>query len=281
MVIYPKPAPKLGARNCAFHDYVSLLAVFETLIFGSGRLKFEFLTHINHMSLFNETDGIKEDELVQWIRESISSRSNIYSHGYQGHTYLYKNHGHSLIIKAPLGWGPIKLVRRLMLYNEYRVYQRLSSIKGIPACHGFLSGRYLILEFIDGMPIREARILDRKIFFDHLLELIKSLHEAGVAHSDLKKKDNLLVIENRFPCVIDFGTAVVKKSRFAPLNTFLYNIAKKFDYNAWIKLKYGRSVYNLSDQDRKYYNRTIIEKSAHKIKKVYLEIKKRVTKHKS
>ncbi len=233
------------------------------------------------MALFNETDGFKEDKLVQWIRESIRTRSNIHSHGYQGHTYLYKNHGRSLIIKAPLGWGPIKLVRRLMLYNEYRVYRRLSGIKGIPACYGFLNGRFLILEFIDGVPIRDARISDRQIFFDHLFELIKSLHKAGVAHSDLKKKDNLLVIENRLPCVIDFGTAVVKKSRFAPLNTFLYIIAKQFDYNAWIKLKYGRKVNNLSDQDRKYYNRTIIEKSAHKIKKVYREMKKRVIKHKS
>lgn len=92
-----------------------------------------------------------------------------------------------LILKAPVGWGIGRLIRLAMLRNEYRAYSRLPEMQGIPRCYGLLDGHYLVLEYIDGVPIRRAQITDRSIFFKTLLKVIKELHKAGVAHTDLKK----------------------------------------------------------------------------------------------
>jgi len=222
--------------------------------------------------MLKDIDSLTESELLQWVRRSVKTGSNILSRGYQGHVYLYEGKGQRLILKAPRGWGPGRLIRRGMLRNEYRVYSRLSGVSGVPRCYGLLDGRYLVLEFIDGVPIRRARITDRGVFFETLLKIIKELHKAGVAHTDLKKKDNLLVIEGRGPCVIDFGVAVIRKPGFAPLNRYLYNLARKFDFNAWVKLKYAGKYENITDEDREYYNRTVVEKVSRWIKDTYLRI---------
>ena len=107
------------------------------------------------------------------------------------------------------------------------------------------------------------------------MKLIKDLHKAGVAHTDLKKKDNLLVVEGKIPYVIDFGVAIVRKPGFAPLNHYLYNIASKFDFNAWVKLKYGGNYEYMSEKDKEYYNRTVVEKVSRWIKDNYVILKKK------
>ncbi len=224
--------------------------------------------------MLKNINNLTENELLQWVKESVKTGSNILSHGYQGHVYLYEGKGQRLILKAPMGWGLGWLIRRAMLRNEYRVYSRLSEVHGVPHCYGLLDGRYLVLEFIDGIPVYRARITDRGLFFETLLNLIKELHKADVAHTDLKKKDNLLVVQGRIPCVIDLGVAIVKKPGFAPLNHYLYNLARKFDFNAWVKLKYDGKYENIADEDREYFNRTVIEKVSRWIKNTYLDIKK-------
>jgi len=173
-----------------------------------------------------------------------------------------------------MGWGVGSLIRWAMLRNEYRVYSRLSEVHGVPRCYGLLDGRYLVLECIDAVPIRRAQITHRDVFFDTLLTLIKDLHKAGVAHGDLKKKDNLLVVGGRTPYVIDFGVAIIKKEGFAPLNRYLYSLAKRFDFNAWVKLKYDRKFENMAEEDREYYNRTTVEKGSRWIKRTYLKLKR-------
>lgn len=226
--------------------------------------------------MFENMENINENELLQWIRSSVKTDANILSRGYQGQVYLYEGQGRRLIVKAPIGWGLGRFISMMMLRNEYRVYTKLSKMKGVPRCYGFLDNRYLVLEHIGGTPIRNAHIANHKIFFESLLKLIKELHKAGVAHTDLKKKDNLLVVEGEIPYVIDFGVAIIRKPGFAPLNHYLYNLASKFDFNAWLKLKYGRKYENMSEQDREYYNRTIVEKVSHWIKNIYLILKKNI-----
>jgi serine/threonine protein kinase len=221
-------------------------------------------------------ENLTESELLEWIRTSVRTGNNILSRGYQGHVYVYRNKGNPLVIKAPMGWGLGKLIRLLMLRNEHRVYSKLSDMKGIPRCHGLLENRYLVLEYIDGTPIRNARITEPTVFFEMLLSVIKGLHEAGVAHTDLKKKDNVLVVDGRIPYVIDFGVAIVRKPGFAPLNHYLYNLASTFDFNAWVKLKYNAQYENITEEDSIYYNRTLIEKVSRWIKDTYLIVKKAI-----
>ena len=221
-----------------------------------------------------DADLPTESELLQWIEKSIKTRSNIFSYGYQGHVYLYDHEGRRLIVKAPTGWGPIRLVYRAMLRNEYKVYSKLAGINGIPRCYGLLERRYLVLEYVDGIPIRKAKIRDRDAFFSRLLERIEQLHGAGVAHGDMKKKDNVLVVGGCEPCVIDFGVAVVKKPGFAPINRYLYRIAKRFDFNAWVKLKTGFKTGALMEREDEGYERTGVETFARWLKRRYVKLKK-------
>ena len=219
---------------------------------------------------------LTEDELVRWIEDSITNNTNIHGHGYQGHVYLYQKDGECLIIKVASGRGILKWLRRHMLRNEYRVYKKLKGYRGSPHCYGFLKERYLILEYIDGIAIRHAEISDHRAYYNQMLEFIKELHRRGVAHGDLKRKDNLMVVDQRRPCLIDFGTAVLRKPGFAPINHFLYELARKFDLNAWIKLKYQGRYEDISPADRAYFNRTRIEKSARWIKKAYTYAKQQI-----
>jgi serine/threonine protein kinase len=212
---------------------------------------------------------ISETELLQWIKSNQKTGSNVLSRGYQGCVYLYEDNKQRLIIKTPMGWGLGWFIRLRMLRNEYRAYSRLSDIQGIARCYGLLDGRYLVLEYIDGIPIRNAQITHQHLFFETLLKVIKELHHVGVAHTDLKKKDNILVVDGKSPYLIDFGVAVVRKAGFAPLNHYLYHIASIFDFNAWVKLKYDGDYARITPEDKEYFNRTRIEKVSRWIKDHY------------
>lgn len=218
---------------------------------------------------------ISEDELVRWIERSIAEADNILAQGYQGRVYLYQDAHHRFVIKAATGRGLLRWLRSRMLRREYRVYGRLAGLRGCPHCHGLVRGRYLVLEYVDGVPLRRAAIGDRGVFYSSLLTIIEQLHARGIAHSDLKRKDNLLVVGSNTPCLIDFGAAIVRKPGFAPLNHFLFNTAVRFDFNAWIKLKYNNRLDQIDAADRGYYRRTWVEKVARRTKRVYKSIKSR------
>jgi predicted Ser/Thr protein kinase len=215
---------------------------------------------------------IGEDELVRWIERSIADASHILAQGYQGQVYLYQDGRQRYVIKAASGRGVLRWLRTHMLRQEFSVYNRLQGYSGSPRCYGLLRGRYLVLEYVDGLPLRHAPIADRAVFYQTLFDQIQELHARGVAHSDLKRKDNLLVAGRR-PCLIDFGAAIVRKPGFAPLNHFLFGMAERFDFNAWIKLKYNNRLEEISATDSVYYRRTWVEKSARRTKRVYKRIK--------
>jgi predicted Ser/Thr protein kinase len=214
-------------------------------------------------------DGLSEDTLARWIEDSLVTGKHRLAHGYQGQTLLYRDNGRRLVIKAASGRGIRKWISTLMLRHEARVYELLSGFPAAPRYYGLLRNRYLVLEYIDGAPARYSEIADREVFFDELLEYIKILHARGVAHSDLQKKDNLLLVDGRHPCLLDFGAAVIRKSGFAPFNRFHYRFAKRLDFNQWAKLKYQGRLENMSATDRVYYRRSRLEKLARIVKRLW------------
>jgi predicted Ser/Thr protein kinase len=214
-------------------------------------------------------DGLSEDTLARWIEHSLNTGQNRLARGYQGQTLLYRDNDRRLVIKAPMGRGIHKWISTLMLRHEARVYERLMNFPAAPRCYGLLRNRYLVLEYIDGATARYAEIADREAFFAELLEQIKSLHARGIAHSDLQKKDNLLLVDGRHPCLLDFGAAVIRKSGFAPFSRLHYRFAERLDFNQWAKLKYQGRLENMSAADRGYYRRTQLEKLARTLKRAW------------
>ena len=214
-------------------------------------------------------DGLSEDALARWTEDSLATGQHRLAHGYQGQTLLYQDKHRRLVIKAPAGRGIHKWIATLMLRHEARVYAQLTDFPAAPRCHGLLRKRYLVLEYIEGAPARHAGIADREAFFAELLGHIKTLHARGIAHSDLQKQDNLLLVDGRHPCLLDFGAAVIRKSGFAPFNHFHYRFAARLDFNQWAKFKYQGRLERMSAADRVYYRRTRIERLARALKRVW------------
>lgn len=178
------------------------------------------------------------DELRSWIGHSLCHGENVLARSNQGTLLLYPEGPHPLVVKTAMGRGMALKARRRTLLREYAAYQRLTGVTGVPACYGMIDGRYLLLEYVPGTPFRDARIDNREHWFALLLDTLQTMHRRGVAHGDLKSKANLLVTEDQRPCVVDFGTAFVRKAGFHPINNWLFRTARRLDRNAWVKHKY-------------------------------------------
>jgi predicted Ser/Thr protein kinase len=218
-------------------------------------------------------DGLSEDTLARWIEDSLVAGTHRLARGYQGQTLLYRDNDRRLVIKVPAGRGLHKSIATRMLRHEARVYTQLADFPAAPRCYGLVRNRYLVLEYIDGVHARYAEIADREAFFAELLEHIQTLHARGIAHSDLQKKDNLLLVDGRHPCLLDFGAAVIRKSGFAPFNHFHYRFAARLDFNQWVKFKYQGRLENMSAADRVYYRRSRLEKLARVLKRTWRRLR--------
>ena len=175
----------------------------------------------------------------------------------QGVVYRLALGGRELAVKAATGRGIVGAANRLALKREHRAYRRLTGVEGIPHCHGLVDGRWLVLDHVPARPFRDAPV--EPVFFDRLLAVIRTMHEHGVAHGDLKRKANLLVDEAGNPLVLDFGAAVVRRPGFHPVNRRLFEFMRRTDLNAWVKLKYG-GYEGVSEVDRALLDRSLLER---------------------
>ena len=123
--------------------------------------------------------------------------------------------------------------------------------------------------------MRDTCIIDRESFLGEMLNIIKAVHSRGVAHGDLKRKDNVLVTRDSKPCLIDFGVSVVRKQGFHPLNYFWHRFCHQHDFNAWLKHKYGRNLANMSPEDASLYRPLWVERLARMIKPFWRRLKNR------
>ncbi len=200
------------------------------------------------------------------------------SSGYQGVVYKvpagpeYPGSDY-LIVKEAMGSTIVRAFRRWMIRREYRVYQQLDGIEGVPRCFGLHDDR-LLLEFIEGHPLRlsASELPDRDRFFAALLATLKGIHRAGVAHSDMKRKDNVLVTPGGMPYLIDFGSAVLRLDGAGVLRTWIFRQACQIDLNAWVKHKYLARYDEISEEDFRYYNPTLVERVARPVRRFWRKV---------
>jgi RIO-like serine/threonine protein kinase len=185
--------------------------------------------------------------------------------------------GEFLIIKEAMGARLVRSLRRKMIRREYTAYLRLEGIPGVPRCYGLNDGHRLMLEFVDGHPLRQSadELQDREGFFAELLQTLTSAHQVGVAHSDLKRKDNILVTPAGRPYLIDFGSAWLRKETGGAINRWLFEVACQIDLNAWVKHKYFGRYEEISTEDAKYFHPTLIERWARGIRRFWRTITRR------
>lgn len=184
-----------------------------------------------------------------WIENSLARGENIIAVSNQGTLLRFRGDGQELVVKAAMGRGLLRGLRERTLQREYQAYQRLDGVEGVPACHGMVAGHYLVIQYIAGVPYRQAEWRDRDRWFDEFLKVLQHIHARGVSHGDLKSKGNIMVTSDEKPCVIDFGTAFTRQDGFHPLNNRLYEHARRMDINAWVKHKYHGRYENMTVED--------------------------------
>ena len=208
---------------------------------------------------------INKPEFRRWVEHSLEQQENILTVSNQGTLLHFQEDGLDLIVKTAMGSGLALKVRQKTLKREFQAYRRMDGLAGIPECYGMVDSSYLAIEFIKGTPYREASWTNREQWFEQFLAVIRSFHERGVSHGDLKSKSNIMVTANEKPCVIDFGTAFLHKPGFHPLNNRLFEYGKRLDFNAWVKHKYHGQYANASAEDSEVFNYSRIEYIARKI----------------
>ena len=208
-------------------------------------------------------------ELRSEILACLKNGQKLATRGYQGHIYVAQVGDKKVIIKSAAGWGVATWINRWMLRREYNIYRRLDGVNGIPRCFGFFLNRYLVLEHVDAPTMRDANILDQESFLVEMLDIIKAIHSRGVAHGDLKRKDNILVTRDSKPYLIDFGVSIIRKRGFYPINYFWHRFCHQHDLNAWLKHKYGRDLVNMSPEDTRLHRPLWCESISRVIKSFY------------
>jgi serine/threonine protein kinase len=206
---------------------------------------------------FSDSNGVSET----LAREIAASDGTPLGAGYQATTSLHDSSLGKVVVKTALRRT---LFGRSGILREHETYRRLAGIAGIPKMHGMLGDSALILEYVEGDSLRkhEATLRDRDAFFAQLLRTIEAMHAAGVAHCDLKRKDNTLVGPDEVPYLIDFGVACILRSGDGAAKRAWFRMMCQMDFNAWVKLRFGRDPQNLPAEVTARYHPLLLERIA-------------------
>lgn len=199
------------------------------------------------------------EEFEDMLGQSEIGSQPLGGRGHTSATFQAEVDGVTYVVKTPrrrglAGWLTCRFLRR-----EHQIYRRLAGVASIPRCMGLTGGSQLVLEFIEGRPLQRTDAVLAPSFYDELWQIIEVVHRRGVAHGDLKSRDNILVKPNGSPALVDFGAAIARRSGFHPLNRFLFDLACQLDVNAYLKHKYDNHLENMSAQDRAIYQPSKIE----------------------
>lgn len=206
--------------------------------------------------------------LERWLARAFEQgTARLLGRGYQASAYLLDSPVGPVVVKKAHESPLLHRLAVRTLRREAEVYARLTGVPGVPKSYG-LVGDHLVLEHIDGPSLRrhETRLADPEAFFARLLATLDAMHAAGIAHGDLKRKDNILVGPGEQPYVIDFGIAWRAGPGARRWRRAVFDLVRQMDYNAWIKLKYRRRTENLSPADAARYRPLLLERVARAIR---------------
>lgn len=150
----------------------------------------------------------------------------------------------------------VRWLGRLQNEREARAYGAVAGITGVPALRGRPDPETLVLEFVEGERLTHIRLEPRskRPEVERLRRLIEAIHERGVAHLDLRGRDNILIDAAGTVRVIDFAAAHV-----APAGSwrrrFVFPLLRSIDRSAFLKWKALLTPEDLTDRERRKLRR--------------------------
>lgn len=196
---------------------------------------------------------------------------------HQSAVHLVEHQGQRYVVKTPHGRGIRYWLTRRLIRREFRIYQQLQGAAGVPPCHGLTPEGWLVLGFVPAYSFRGNPPADRDRYFSQLRSVLDDMHSHGVAHGDLKNKDNLMVSADSSPTIIDFGIAMRWRPGFHPLNHFLFRLAQRLDYSAWAKHRYRDQGIKIPEEDLRFYQQGRLERGWHHLRNVIQRLRGRST----
>jgi len=135
--------------------------------------------------------------------------------------------------------APVRWFGRRQLRRERRALARLAGLRGVPADLGEVAPCGLLMESMHGVPItrwRRRPAEELVALFGRLETLVDRMHARGVAHLDLRKRDNILIGADGTPSVIDFNASVCFEPGSMGARLF-FPVLRRVDQAALLKWK--------------------------------------------
>lgn len=132
---------------------------------------------------------------------------------------------------------------RFMLGREHWFLERLAGLPGVPRSFGFPDADSLAIEHFDGRPVSVVHPHEYAPgYWDRLDALVRAVHGRGVAHGDLDQEDNILVLTDGSPAIIDFGGAIAR-SIYSPLHMLAYDLLMRHDLHCIERLRAKKDLF--------------------------------------
>lgn len=172
----------------------------------------------------------------------------------QAHVDLLEIRGVRFVLKDFYHHHPLVrfLWGRHIIAREWRNYKRLEGIPGIARALCRLDEVSFIMEYIEGrrLPHRhEAKPV--LAVFERLKQLTRAMHERGMTHGDLRRK-NILVTAEGQPYLIDFAGAFSLKGRGNFFTRALFSRLKKVDDITVLKLQHHYLPGTLTPEESRF-----------------------------
>ncbi|MBT5032252.1 MAG: hypothetical protein HOM55_08160 [Proteobacteria bacterium] len=130
------------------------------------------------------------------------------------------------------------LIGPLLCWREARALKRLEAISGVPRLLTKPDARSLLMEYVDAeQAIKTQQVQDWQAWFDRLEQLIQCMHEAGIAHGDLRSPGNMLIDKQGNPVLVDFVASSGQGARWNIFANSIFRGLCAVDESAVIKLK--------------------------------------------
>jgi RIO-like serine/threonine protein kinase len=144
------------------------------------------------------------------------------------------------------------LVGPILIRREQGALARLRGIGGVPQLVERIDRHAIVIEHVDGTALRDFKEPIPDGFFDKLADVMRSIHERGVAHCDLRSSGNVIITRDGEPRVVDFAACVIRGRGWNPFINFLFRQFALADLHAvlMLKRKHAPDALRPEEQDR-------------------------------
>ena len=143
------------------------------------------------------------------------------------------------------------LIGPILTWRECKALTKLSHLSCIPDLLHRPNSRSFLMSYHESEQVTHLNKTTPNWpqFFDRLAVAINEMHEAGVAHNDLRNPTNTLMTPSGEPVLVDLVAAFCRGSKWNLINHWIFNKFCQVDQSAITKLKSKCAVDLLNEAD--------------------------------